>query len=130
MKEFKFIPQPYKSMQCGQTCLAMITGKTIDEICDELGKKWTTYVQSDIQNYLDRNGYKTRLIQGKNISFDEVPNNSIIRVCFPSENGHVVVKHENKYYDPAVGIIDQMLAYVEITHYLTFEKKEHKKTTH
>ncbi|MDB0601347.1 hypothetical protein PL373_09335 [Tenacibaculum maritimum] len=34
------------------------------------------------------------------------------------------------YLDPAVGIIDQMLAYVEITHYLTFEKKEHKKTTH
>ena len=122
MKSIKFIEQPYHSQKCGQTCLSMITGKSIEEICKILGKDWLTSLDNDIQTYLDRNGYCTQLISSKNLSFKETPNNSIIRVCYPNGNGHFVLKLNDKIYDPSVGIIYQMLAYIKITHYLTFEK--------
>lgn len=119
-----FKEQPYKSMQCGQTCLSMITGKSIDEICEELGKFWTTHLDSDLQSFLERNGYKTKLVGSGKIEFDEIPNDSLVRICFPSGNGHIIIKHDDKYYDPSVGIVQQMLAYVRVTHYLTFKKEQ------
>ncbi|PKH52417.1 hypothetical protein CXF68_17720 [Tenacibaculum sp. Bg11-29] len=122
MNKINFIEQPYHSQKCGQTCLSMITGKSIDKICKYLGKDWLTSIESDLQNFLNRNGYKTRLISGKNLAFKEVTNNSIVRVCYPNGSGHFVLKTDNKIFDPSVGIIFKMLAYVKITHYLTFEK--------
>lgn len=125
-----FITQPYRSMQCGQTCLAMITGKNVDEICEELGKHWSTSIDTDLMSYLNRSQYKTRLVKGSCITFEEIPNNSIIRLCYPSESGHFIVKTKGKYYDPSVGIIEEIKAHVKITHYLTFEEKlKNKKTT-
>ena len=120
--KINFISQPYKSQQCGQACLAMVTNKTIDQVVKDLGRDWHTDIKQDIQFYLDRNSFKTRLISGEQISFDEVPDNSIIRLCYPSANGHFVVKHNGKYYDPSVGIVEQMISYVKITHYLTYQE--------
>lgn len=122
MNKINFIEQPYHSQKCGQTCLSMITGSSIDEICKSLGKDWLTSIESDLQHFLNSNGYSTRLTSGRNLQFKEVANNSIIRVCYPNGNGHFVLKKDNKIFDPSVGIIEEMLAYVKITHYLTFEK--------
>ncbi|SED21689.1 hypothetical protein SAMN04489761_4656 [Tenacibaculum sp. MAR_2009_124] len=118
-----FIPQPFNSMLCGQACLAMIMGKTINEICKDLGKDWSTCIQSDIMPFLNRNGYKTRLIKGVDIDFDEVPNSSIIRIAYPNEKAHFIIKSETKYIDPDYGIIQEVKANRKITHYLTYAKK-------
>lgn len=122
MNTINFIEQPYHSQKCGQTCLAMITGISIDEICREIGKDWLTSLDGDLQSFLNKKGYETRMISGKNLKFKEIKNNSIIRVCYPNGNGHFVIKSANKIYDPSVGIIQEMIAYIKITHYLTFEK--------
>ena len=92
----KFKSQPYKSMLCGQACLSMITEKTIEEICLDIGKDYLTSIQGDLQPFLNRNKFKTRLISGQNITFNEVPNNSVIRVSYPSSNAHFVVKTKNQ----------------------------------
>ena len=120
----KFIEQPYHSKKCGQACLAMITGKTVEEICSALENNWSTSMDRDIQRYLNRNDFSTSITYNHKLSFEKIPNNSIIRVCYPNEAAHFVVKHKDKIYDPSVGIIDQMLAYVKITHYLTYEKRK------
>lgn len=102
----------------------MITGNSITDICKDLGKYWSTSIDNDLQSYLNRKEFKTSLISSKEVTFKDVPNNSIVRVCYPSSNAHFVVKSNNKIYDPSVGIIHEMLAYIKITHYLTFQKNK------
>ena len=63
--KINFISQPYKSQQCGQACLAIATNKAIDQVLEAIGKDWHTDIKQDIQFYLNRNNFKTRLISGK-----------------------------------------------------------------
>lgn len=116
-----FVAQPFHSMQCGQACLAMITGKSIEKICNELGKHWSTSIDSDMMPYLTNLGFKTRLVKGSDIDFTEVPNNSIIRIAYPNEKGHFIIKNNDKFYDPSIGVLTQILANRKITHYLTYK---------
>ncbi|WP_299681095.1 hypothetical protein [uncultured Tenacibaculum sp.] len=118
-----FKAQPYLSKQCGQTCVAMITGKSIEDVCNEINKEYTTNIYTDLQKYLNNNGYKTFVAYG-DFQFSEVPNNSIIRLNKPDDSGHFVVKNENGIiYDPSVGIVQKYMSYYTITHYLKFEKE-------
>jgi len=118
------VTQPFNSKKCGQSCLSMITGNSLEEICKDLGKDGTTNIDNDIMKYLNRQGYKTRLIKGYDITYSEIPDSSIIRLSYPTENGHFIVKHKGKYYDPAVGIIQEIKSHTKITHYLTFENQK------
>ncbi|PKH51414.1 hypothetical protein CXF68_12305 [Tenacibaculum sp. Bg11-29] len=122
MNKIKFIEQPYHSKKCGQACLSMVTGKSIDEVCTILGKKWSTCIESDLQTLLNKEGYKTTLIRASGMKLKAIPNNSIVLLSYPNETRHFVLKSADKIYDPSVGVIDQMLAYIEVLHYLTFEK--------
>lgn len=124
MKKTKFKAQPYLSKQCGQTVLAMITGNTIEEVCKEIDKEYTTGIYTDLKPYLDNKGYKTTITYGEGFNINKVPNNSIIRFKKPDESGHFVLKNENgEIYDPAVGIVKAYLNHYTISHYLRFEKK-------
>lgn len=129
MKIAEFKAQPYLSKKCGQTCLAMITGKEVNEICKELEKEYYTSITPDLQNYLESNGYKTILSTG-NFDFNDVPKDSIIRLQKPDGSGHFVLKNtDGKVYDPNIGIVEKYMSYYEISHYLNYEKKAQKKTT-
>ncbi len=120
-REIKFLNQPYCSKKCGQTCLAMITGKTLEQVCSELDKYWETSISDDLQPYLENNGYKTKLVKSNKLTFEDSPNNSIIRMCFENGSGHFIVKANNKYYEPTRGIIEQLIGHFRVTHYLSFE---------
>ena len=120
--EIQFIAKQFRSKKCGQTCLSMITGKNVEDICNELGKFLVTNMVTDLQVYLNNNGYKTRIVHGVKIQRNEIPNNSIVRLCFPDGTGHFVVKFKNKFYDPDIGIVKKYLANVRYTDYLTFKK--------
>ncbi|CAL2104612.1 hypothetical protein [Tenacibaculum sp. 190130A14a] len=124
-----FIAQPYHSMQCGQACLAMITQSSLLEVIQETGKHWSTHIKNDLQKFLDKRGYTTALVEKMDVDFQEIPNNSIVRICYPNETGHFVVKADNVFYDPSVGIVQTYQCYVKITHYLTYakNKKNHPK---
>ncbi|CAL2104577.1 protein of unknown function [Tenacibaculum sp. 190130A14a] len=120
----KFKQQPFSSMLCGQTCLSMITGESIEDISKELGKDWETDIYEHIMPFLSKRNYNVRAIKVFDITFEEVPNESIILFRYPNGNGHFVIKHNDRYFDPAIGIVNQYLANRKITNYLTFEKKE------
>ena len=123
MQQTKFQAQPFRSTQCGQTCVAMITGNSIEEVCKKMEKQYYTNLQTDLKKYLDSNGYKTLLCVGE-VKINEVPNNSIIRFNKPDETGHFALKNEiGEIYDPAVGIVKAYLNHYTISHYLQFEKK-------
>lgn len=124
MKKTQFKAQPYLSKKCGQTVLAMITGNSIEEVCKEIDKKYTTGIYTDLKPYLDNKGYKTTITYGEEVNINEVPNNSIIRFKKPDESGHFVLKNEiGEIYDPAVGVVKAYLNHYTISHHLRFEKK-------
>lgn len=118
-----FKAQPYLSKQCGQTCIAMITGKSVEDVCSEMEKEYTTNIYTDLQSCLKNNGFKTFVAYG-DFQFSEVPNNSIIRLNKPDNSGHFVLKTEKGIiYDPSVGIVQEYMSYYSISHYLKFEKE-------
>lgn len=122
-ESINFQAQPFRSAQCGQTCVAMITGNSIEEVCNKMKKQYYTNLQSDIKKYLDDSGYKTLLCVGE-VELNEVPNNSIIRFNKPDDSGHFVLKNETgEIYDPAVGVVKAYLNHYTISHHLRFEKK-------
>ena len=120
----KYLAHPYLSKQCGQTCLAMITGKTIEEICDDLNNIYTTSIYSDLQEYLEGNGFNTTVTFGSHIKFSDVPDDSIIRLKKPCNGGHFVLKIKSEIYDPAIGIVKEYKNHYKISHYLKFSKKQ------
>ncbi len=117
----KHITQPYLSKKCGQACLAMITGKSVEEISKELKKEYTTNIREDLQKYLEDNGFVTELKQGC-IKMKEIPKNSIVRLNKPDNSGHFIIKNEvGKLLDPNVGTVEEYSQdRYTITHYLTF----------
>ena len=121
-QQIKFIAQPFRSSQCGQTCLAMIVGKTVEEVCKSLGKIYYTNLNPDLKRYLEGNGYSTLMATGP-FEISEVPSNSIMRMEKPDTSGHFVIKiDEKKVFDPAVGIVSEYLNHYKISHYLSFWK--------
>lgn len=111
--------QRYRSKQCGQTCLAMITGKSIEEVCKDMNKYRRTSLYGDLDKYLEGQGFKVTRHSGE-VEFSEVPDNSIVRVVYPNKGSHFLVKYKGLYYDPAVGVVERYNKYVEITHYIKF----------
>ncbi|XRE42359.1 hypothetical protein ACIVBQ_000563 [Tenacibaculum discolor] len=123
MKILEFKAQLYLSKKCGQTCLAMITGKEVDEICKELSKDYYTNLTSDLQTYLENSGFKTTLYTGP-FDFTDILSNSVIRLQKPDGSGHFVLKNtDGKIYDPKIGVVEKYMSYYTITHYLNFEIK-------
>lgn len=119
----KFLNQPFRSMMCAQTCLAMILDKTVEEVCNDMNEHWSTSFEYDTLPYLESKGYEARCIKSRNLTFDEIPNDSLVRICRPDESGHVMIKHNDKYYDPAIGIIEQPIGHFRVTHYITYKKQ-------
>ncbi len=117
-----FIKQPYKSLKCGQTCLAMITGFSIESVCKKLSNYWTTNIYDDLQPFLNNNGYTSKVVKALNIEFSQIPNNSILFYKYPSGNGHFVTKHNDQIYDPNYGIVNAIDVNARITTYLEYSK--------
>lgn len=121
--EIDYKQQRYRSKQCGQACLAMILDISIDEAIKLLNnKKKSTSLYDDLAVALERHDFEVGKSTGE-VDWDEVPDNSIIRVVFPTKAGHFIIKHRGKYYDPAIGIVEGYNDYRKITHYITFKKK-------
>lgn len=119
----KLISQPYHSKQCGQACLAMITGKTLEEVCNDLENYKSTIIKDEIIPYLNKNNFSTQTINSLSADFDSIPNNSIVYFMYQNGSTHVCVKHNDLYYDPDVGIIKEYDYKVRILKYIRFVKQ-------
>lgn len=119
----KFVLQPYGSKQCGQSCLAMILNCDLYRLCTVLNNHWVMDIK-DLKLHLELNKYKTELHNREYgfYKFENIPNNSIIRFWNFDGTGHFVLKHDGKYYDPSIGIIEKYYKEIKINMYLTYEK--------
>ena len=106
------------SETCGQACIAMITGKAIEEVIKEMKTSGPTSIGQLIE-ILDFYGVKhaernTR-ISKKNPTPYEC---SILTVHTNDGYTHWTLLYDGKYYDPEFGLIDGEYTYGKITSFL------------
>ena len=97
---------------CGQTCIAMLTGKTEDEIIKLIGHAKGTKTKEIVKilNLLNiGNTQKLLLITKKT----RLPDIGILKTVYDnvskSKNWHWILKYRNKYYDPSgVDIVSEL----------------------
>lgn len=124
--KINFVSQGYDTKLCGQACLAMITGKTLGQVCDELGKFSRTSLLEDLRPYLNDNIDDLSSYHIYEDDINSIVDDSIILLSYPNyngNNGHFIIKHNDLYYDPAVGIIKELdMSYRKIESVLYFNK--------
>ena len=113
----KLIMQP-TSLTCGQACIAMITGKSVDEVIKDMKTDGATSIGQLIE-ILDAYGIghaeRNKRISKKN----PVPYKySILTVHTNAGYTHWALLYDNKYYDPEFGLIEGEYAHGKITSFL------------
>lgn len=107
------------SSTCGQACIAMITGKTIDEVIHDMKTDDPTSIGQLIE-ILDRYGIKHA---EKNLRISKktpVPYKySILTVHTNAGYTHWVLLYDNKYYDPEFGLIEGEYTHGKITSFFS-----------
>lgn len=107
---------------CGQACIAMIAGKTIEEVIKDMKTSGPTSIGQLIEAlelYGIKHSEKNTRISKKNPAPFEY---SILTVHANAGYTHWVVLYDNKYYDPEFGLIDGEYTYGKITSFLGIYK--------
>ena len=106
------------STTCGQACIAMITGKDIEQVMKDMKTDGPTSIGQliDILDfYRVKHGQKNTRISKKN----PVPHEySILTVHTNAGYTHWTLLFDHKYYDPEFGLIDGEYTYGKITSFL------------
>lgn len=103
---------------CGQACIAMITGKTVEEVIRDMKTNRSTSIGQliDILDFYGvKHAEKNTRISKKNPTPYEY---SILTVRTNEGYTHWVLLYDNKYYDPEFGLIDGEYTYGKITSFL------------
>ncbi|PLS19618.1 hypothetical protein CVD28_04155 [Bacillus sp. M6-12] len=97
----QYIRQPKKSRQCGQHCLAMLTGKNIEDIIQVVGTHKGTTTKRII-NALNQLGIKNseRLISRRTQPMPLLAICKVRREWNKSGGWHWVLLYDGKIYDP------------------------------
>ncbi len=103
---------------CGQACIAMITGKDIEEVIKDMKTSGPTSMGQLIE-ILDFYGVKhaernTRISKKNPTPYEY----SILTVHTNAGYTHWALLFDNKYYDPEFGLIDGEYTYGKITSFL------------
>lgn len=112
-----YLRQPWNG-SCGQVCLAMIAGISVDEVMKVMKCAKTQVSISKVIETLDYFGFSHGAFvyaKGKKV---QLPKCCIANVR-GKEKSHLIVYHDGKYFDPAHGILDSypyedMISYMEI----------------
>jgi hypothetical protein len=112
------VTQPWDGL-CGQSCIAMIAGTTLDEACDIMKcREWQANMGKMIATleYLGiRHGDKIVYTLGKEVT---LPHCCIIMEKM-GRYSHYLVGFDNQYFDPNLGVIKEfdqtkMVGYLEV----------------
>jgi len=113
----KLIKQP-TSETCGQACIAMITGKDINDVIRDMKTGGSTSI-GQLMEILDKYGIrhaeKNVRISKKNPKPCEY---SILTVHANGGYTHWVLYYDGKYYDPEFGVIEGEYTHGKITSFL------------
>lgn len=107
---------------CGQACIAMITGKDIEEVIKDMKTSGPTSIGQLIE-ILDFYGVKhaernTRISKKNPTPYEY----SILTVHTNEGYTHWTLLFDNKYYDPEFGLIDGEYTYGKVTSFLAIYK--------
>lgn len=103
---------------CGQACIAMIAGKTIENVIKDMKTSGPTSIGQLIEAldfYGIKHSEKNTRISKKNPAPFEY---SILTVHANAGYTHWTLLYDNKYYDPEFGLIDGEYTYGKITSFL------------
>ncbi len=112
------VTQPWDGL-CGQSCIAMIAGTTLDEACDIMKcREWQANMSKMIATleYLGiRHADKIVYTLGKTV---ELPKCCIIMEKM-GRYSHYLVGYDGQYYDPNLGVLkefdhEKMVGYLEV----------------
>lgn len=116
-EEMELVMQPTFET-CGQACIAMITGKDIEEVIKDMKTSGPTSIGQLIE-ILDFYGIKhaeknTRISKKNPVPYEY----SILTVHTNEGYTHWTLLVDHKYYDPEFGIIDGEYTHGKITSFL------------
>lgn len=108
---------------CGQACIAMLSGRPIEEVIRIMdAKKWQASLSKMVET-LDYFGLKhAEKMNYKKESFDQLPNLCLLNVKAnhtPNNHSHLMIYFKNNFYDPACGVRtdydrNRIISYLEI----------------
>lgn len=108
---------------CGQACIAMITGREIEEVIKDMKTSGSTSI-GQLMEILDFYGIEhaernTRISKKNPVPYEY----SILMVHTNAGYTHWTLLYDSKYYDPEFGLIDGEYTHGKITSFLAiFEK--------
>lgn len=103
---------------CGQACIAMITGRNIEEVIKDMKTSGPTSIGQLIEIldfYGIRHAERNTRISKKN---PEPYEYSILTVHTQEGYTHWTLLYDHKYYDPEFGVIDGEYTHGKITSFL------------
>lgn len=103
---------------CGQACIAMITGKDIEQVIQDMKTSGPTSI-GQLMEILDYYGVKHAERNMRISKKNPIPHEySILTVHTNEGYTHWTLRFENKYYDPEFGIISGEYTHGKITSFL------------
>lgn len=107
---------------CGQACIAMIAGKTVEEVIKDMKTSGPTSIGQLIEA-LDFYGIKHAERNTRISKKNPVPHEFSILTAH-TNNGytHWTLLYDGKYYDPEFGLIEGEYTYGKITSFLGIYK--------
>jgi len=104
IKGINFMKQP-TSKSCGQTCVAMLANKSVEEVFEDFGKRPIAMgkIFEILAEYQIGHGEKNRRISKK---YPKPADISILTLKM-KDHSHYVVYYYGKYYDPSRGVLDE-----------------------
>ncbi len=113
-RQIEYVSQPTKGY-CMHAIISMLTGETIEEVCERMQARAFQGSISKLLETLDYYGIKHGKLTYK---FDTLPKIGIINTRLGRRN-HYCLFYKNKFYDPTYGIknhipMDEIISYIEI----------------
>lgn len=103
MKEIVYIHEP-TDLQCGQAVLAMLTGKTAEQVCAELQNDRETTLK-EMKKYLLDNGIDMEQQRKEAFSRDDLSECALLSLETP-RCWHWSLYCSGTFYDPEHGVLD------------------------
>lgn len=115
MKKINYIKQPTDYL-CGQTCVAMLAGVTVEEVVSVMKNDKGTG-KKDIEKALNYYGISQARTMTKADNSSVLPKVCILKVLLP-QYGHWILYYDGKYYDPEFGVMEELYQKARIQSYL------------
>jgi len=115
----EYLSQPPASNLCGQTCVAMLAGVTINDVASFLGTEGCTnwwHLIKTLRNF----GIECADRMVRYRPSQELPTVCIVRIHFADVKNlsHYIVFYNDRWHDPDGGITQKLSSHIRVTSYL------------